>query len=75
MSDTPPLDTPIMFLAGEWGCTPRWYHGFAWQSTAPNQELKFYVYPQFLGYDRNNPPFNAPPYLGKWRPALEITQP
>jgi hypothetical protein len=69
--DIPPLDTPIMFLAGEFGQIPHWFAGFAWQSSAPNQPLKFYVYPWFLGYPRDNPPFNSSPYLGKFYPIKD----
>jgi hypothetical protein len=64
--DIPPLNTPIMFLAGESGQVPHWYAGFAWQSSLPNQPLKFYVYSWFLGFPANYPPFNAAPYRGKW---------
>lgn len=68
MTDTlPPVETPILFLAGECGCTPHWYPGFCWQSSLPGQRMQFYVYPQFFGYPANNPPFHAPPYLGQWR--------
>lgn len=65
--DTPPVETPILFLAGEWGCTPHWYHGFCWQSKGQNQEMQFYVYPEYFGFDPKNPPFHAPPYLGEWK--------
>lgn len=71
MSDMPPLETPIYFLAGEFSCTERWYPGFCWQSSAPNQELKFYVYPWHYGFSTTNPPFNAPPYLGQWKPITD----
>lgn len=67
----PPQNTPIYFLAGEWGCTPHLYPGFCWQSTLPGQPLKFYIYPWALGFDRDNPPFNAPPYLGEWQPIRD----
>jgi hypothetical protein len=67
MSDLPPVETPILFLAGEFGCTPHWYPGFAWQSSAPEQQMQFYIYPEFMGYPPSNPPFHAPPYLGKWK--------
>jgi hypothetical protein len=65
----PPVDTPIWFLAGEFGCTPKWYAGFVWQSSAPGQEMQFFVDPRYFGYPENNPPFHAPPYLGQWKPA------
>lgn len=72
MSDLPPIETPILFLAGEFGCTPTWYPGFCWQSSLPDQLMKFYVYPWHFGFDPLNPPFGAPPYLGEWKP---ITNP
>jgi hypothetical protein len=68
----PPLDTPIWFLAAEWGCQPKWYPGFVWQSSAPGQEPQFYIYPEFFGYPKENPPFHSPPYLGEWKPIEKI---
>lgn len=68
---TPPLETPIIFLAGEFGCTPRWYPGFTWQSSEPGQEVQFYIYPWALGLSSDYPPFHAPPYLGQWQPITD----
>lgn len=70
---TPPVDTPIMFLAGEWGCDARWYAGYAHKpytmSTDPvdQEKILFMVYPLFMGYPPGNPPFHAPEYRGVWR--------
>ena len=70
-SNFPPLNVPILFLAGEFGWPGTWYSGFAWQSSLPGQPVKFYVYPWSLGLPADYPPFNAPPYLGEWHPITE----
>jgi hypothetical protein len=62
----PPTDTPILFLAGEWGCSPSWYPGICFQSSLPGQEVQFMIFPWFFGYPKNNPMFHAPPFLGQW---------
>lgn len=67
----PPAEMPVMFLAGEFGCTPRWYAGYMWQSSLPGQQPKFYIYPWWLGFDPSYPNFGAPPYLGEWRPITD----
>ena len=74
LTTTPPIETPILFLAGEWGCTPRWYPGYCWESNVPGQTMKFYVYAWFLGYPATNPPFGSPPYLGKWKELHNVPQ-
>jgi hypothetical protein len=66
-SEPPPLETPIWFLASEFGCEPEWFAGFMWRSKAPGQEPKFFIYPEFIGLPSGYPPFNAPPYAGKWK--------
>lgn len=71
----PPVNKEIIFLAGEFGCRPEWYRGFCWQSSEPWQELKFYIFPETLGMPSGYPPFNSPPYLGKWYEPREIFYP
>jgi hypothetical protein len=62
----PPLDTPIIFLAAEFGCDPAWYPGWCFQSSLPGQEVSYYVFPFHYGYPATNPPFHAPPYLNQY---------
>lgn len=70
--DLPPIEAPILFLAGEFGQEPRWYPGFCWQSSLPGQMMKFYVYPWHFGFPAYYPPFGAPPYLGEWRLITDV---
>lgn len=65
----PPLDTRIFFLAGEWGCSPHWFYGYVWQSSAPNQPLQFYIV-----HSEKEPPFHAPEYRGKYILATELME-